>query len=434
MCNFETYEEFENFIKFHSSEFSSRTEFKNKYPNIYGKFIWLRQIGKITQELPIETKRKNYNLNLNYKTLEDFQKYVNDNKIKSGPEFEKLNTPLYRRGTRLKLIGKLTYYGKINYKLFDKSMINVQKFIYDNNIISKRDLKSRFPAVYRRYIKLRNETGDDVKFCEIDVDSSNESKFLSELIKSRILMKTQVNLKDKNGIELKYRYDFVNEEHKIVVEVHGPQHFDPNKAKEAWGSNRNEVDIDKIKNSIAKSAGYEILYFTYDKSKYESFGYFDKVFTDINEIISTLKNFIPEEYDYELNHAIDKTKYEDLEYIVEVDSSTIGITTISPLEIKTVDDLLKVIYDNKIKSPTEFIERFPKLYAKAEKLKWIRKLYYYRKSGEEGDMKNYRTLLDVNNFIREANIKSNKDFKKRYPRLFNKCWRNNWINSLKYIE
>lgn len=433
MCNFETYEEFENFIKDHSNEFNSRTEFKKKYPNIYGKFIWLRQIGKITQELPIETKRKNYNLNLNYKTLEDFQKYVDDNKIKSGPEFLKLNAPLYNRGTRLKLISKLTYYGKINYSLFDKSMINIQKFIYDNNIISKGDLKSRFPTVYRRYIKLRGETGDNVKFCEIGVDSASESRFLSELIKNKIFMKAQVNLKNKDGVEFKYRYDFVNEEHKIIVEVHGAQHFDPNKAKEAWGSNRDEKEIDKIKNAIAKSIGYEVLYFTYEKSKYETFGYFNKVFTDINEIISILKGYIPEEYDYELNCTIDKSKYENLEYVIE-DKSTIGITTISPLEIKTVEDLLKIISENKIKSPTELIEKFPKLYEKAEKLKWVRKLYYYRESNEVGDVKNYRSSLDVNNFIREVSIKSKKEFKKRYPKLFNKCWRNNWVDSLRYVE
>ena len=428
ICNFETYEEFEGFVKSHS-EVKSRTEFKKKFPHVYGKFIWLRQVGKITKELPIESKRKNYNMNLGYKTLEDFQKYVNDNKITSGPEFLKLNPSLYYRGSRLKLIHKLTYYGKINYSLFNKTLINVQKFIYDNNITSKTDLKRRFVTVYRKYVRLRDETGDDVKFCDINVDSSNESMFLSELIKNKIYMKTQVHLKDSNGND--YRYDFLNKEHKVIVEVHGVQHFDPAKSYEIWKIERDDEGIDKIKNSIAKSQGYTILYFTYDKTCYESFGYFDTVFTDINEIINILKKLIPEEYDYELNDELEKAKYNDLEYITEEDSTDLHI---SPLEIQSVEDLLNVINEYKIKTPTDLINMFPRLYAKAEKLKWVRKLYYYRENNELGDMKNYRTASDVNNFIKTVGIKSKQKLRKSYYSLYNKCWRNNWLDSLEYVK
>ena len=83
---FNTKKDFEDFINIHP-EIKSITEFKNQYPILYNRFLRLKLNGILTSDdFPIKTKRPNYSLNLNYKTVEDFQRYINENNIKSSSD------------------------------------------------------------------------------------------------------------------------------------------------------------------------------------------------------------------------------------------------------------------------------------------------------------------------------------------------------------
>jgi hypothetical protein len=154
-------------------------------------------------------------------------------------------------------------------------------------------------------------------------------------------------------------------------------------AEEAWGDKRDERAVDIRKKKIAESLGFKILYFAFCKNEYEKYGYFDKVYTNIDDFIILLKSLIPVDYNY-------KNEFSKIQVENYIDDSQ--DSEITSLEIKTIDDLFRVLQDYKISSPSEFIEKFPKLYEKAEKLKWIRKLYYY-KNDPIGELKSRQRAL-----------------------------------------
>lgn len=417
MNELNTYEDFKRFISEHP-EISTRTQFKNLFPREYSKFLILKQRKIILQDFPIESKRKSYSLNVKYKSLKDFQDYINENGLHSSKEFQETNKPLYNRAMRLGIAKNLTYIGKLNYRTFD-SIEKIQKYVDEHNIISRIDLKRDNASIYRRYLKFRTQDSDLV-FPEPAVDSSYESMFLRKLNEERVLMFPQRFLRFSGGKA--YRYDFINFEYKLIVEVHGRQHFDPSVAKEAWGSDYDIVQNDKNKKSAAESIGYTVLYFTYNLKEYNEFGYFDSVYTDENEIINKLRTIIPPKVDKESETRTIDSPIEEIEE-----------TYISPLEVTDISDLLQIIQQQRIKTPTELIDKFPKLYSKAERLKWVRNLYYYVEEGEVGDMKNYRCLEDVQSFLNNRGL-TLIEFRKNHYKLYNKCWRRGWLSGLSFKE
>ena len=90
------------------------------------------------------------------------------------------------------------------------------------------------------------------------LESSYESIFKKELELRNIDFNSQVPIDN-------YRVDFLLSRN-IIIEIHGEQHFDPNKAKEAWGSTVDVISSDKIKKQALENLGYKVYYFTYAKS------------------------------------------------------------------------------------------------------------------------------------------------------------------------
>lgn len=416
---FNTKKDFEDFINIHP-EIKSITEFKNQYPTLYNRFLRLKLNGILTSDdFPIKTKRPNYNLNLNYKTVEDFQMYINENNIKSSSDFIKINNPLYERMCRLGFAHKVKYLEHTNWRYYD-SKEKIQEFIFEKNIMSKSDLKKRYIQVYRAYCKLAKTEDINLVFKNVSFDSSDEAKLYYALRERGIYFNTQKYIG-------KFRYDLIDPVNKIIVEVHGKHHFDLNMKEELWGDNRDERENDIEKQNMAVSNGFLVFYFTYYISTLEEFGYFEKVYIDVDELANDIRKikilpYTPPNFE-ELKIEYSKTISTDEE---------IRITT--SREIGSIEDLNQFIQDNKISSPFILINNYPKYHSKAEKYGWISKIKYYKEDGEIGNIKNYRTFDDFQNFILEFRVPSRYDFKKCYPRIYNKSWRFGFLDKLTYYS
>lgn len=411
--DFNSYQDFVNFISEHP-EIKSRTEFKHKFSNLYSKFIEMKfKLGHPEWELPIETKRTAYNLNLDYSTLEDFQNFINENDLHSSGEFKKLNKSLHSRMARLGFAKKVIYVGKANTWLLD-SPRKIQKFIIDNNIESRTELKTKFIQVWRNMLKIEKETGFYFIMAGKTTESRYEKAFKDELESRGITnYKTQVWINDN------FRVDFIIDD-KIIIEIHGEQHFDLSLSKRAWNSDVNVQDRDKLKKEFAIENGYKYYYFTYAKDYLERFGYFDKVFTDLDELFAEINIFTKRK-----EQILHMESFLPENEIVDISLSK---------KLDTLEKVLKFLQDEKICSPEQLKLEYRSLYATLESKGWIKKLYYYIPDGETGSMKNYRSVKDVQNLIIKLKILNRRDFRKRAYRVYNKAWRFNWLSQLKYYS
>ena len=408
---FNNFNDFKDFIKEHP-EIKSRSEFKTKFPKIYNKFYNLKKMGIITEEFPIETKRVNYSINTDFNALSKFQNYIDEHKFHSPKEFKEFNKALFDRMGRLGFARKVIYLGKANTWLLDTPG-KIQQFIIDNEIESRVVLKRRFIQVWRNMLQMEKLYNIKFQMLGTTLESSYESIFKKELELRNIDFNSQVPIDN-------YRVDFLLSRN-IIIEIHGEQHFDPNKAKEDWGSTVDVISADKIKKQVLENLGYKVYYFTYAKSYLNKFGYFEKVFTDIDELFNQIGCEIEKDTDVKI--PVENYKPDDI-----IINQSITKT------INTFTDLQNFIYNNKIKSPKQFKFDYPTIHNHAEKYNWISRIYYYTEANEIGDIKNFKCLKDVQELIIKYKVINNKDFRKRFKRIQNKSWKNGWLDKIKYYS
>lgn len=159
-----------------------------------------------------------------------------------------------------------------------------QRFINENNIKSLNDFRIVDSNLLSRcYSKLTNEERNLLIFCEGKRHSAGEN-YLIRLFKSNnikfIPEKTFDNLKSQKLL----RYDFYLPEYNILVEHHGDSHFGV-----GIYYSENLIDNDEKKFEYAKDNGITLLYFTLYKKAYEKYGYFTEVLTDSEILIQRIK-------------------------------------------------------------------------------------------------------------------------------------------------
>lgn len=434
---FNTIDDFVDFIKDHP-EIKSIKEFTKKFGSIYSRYLFLLHNKLITEPFPIDSKRKNYSDNTKYNSVDDFQKYIDSNNIGSNVEFRKLNLPLYSRATRLKnILNRLVYPGKVNHHLIN-TLPKIQKFIFENYISSKKELKRKHISIYRNYLKLRNKETDIIEFCKPLLESDHEKLFFESLIKNGVNI-NDIIIQFSPTWSYKRRYDFLIKSKKTIIEVHGRHHFNPDLLKDVWDC-KDTLEIDKYKYDLAINNGYKIIYFTFNEKEYLEYGYFYKVYTNIKELLCHV--FKDEELSVksdsdcsiEISSLFDKQYYlkkaEDI--IIENEEKDEIIECIRSLW--SLEDVNCFLQKHKVVSPKDLKQRFPQVFNKSEKFGWINKLYYYFESDEVGNIKNYRCLDDVNNLIQRFKITNLNTFRTNYNNIYNKCFREGWLKDVQYYK
>ena len=221
-------------------------------------------------------------------TLNDFQKFIEDNNILSSSEFRVKYNTLYQKAVRLKIKNQLIFNKTKFWRNLEsyEYLCDFQKFIDENNILSPMDFKRFDSPLYRK--ACYKGFSNDLKYV-------NRKMSLGEIYIQKFLDNNNIKydfqkkfdwLKDKTYFCL----DFYLPEYKIGIEIQGRQHFIQNNY--FGGEIRFEEDRkrDKLKYDLCKKNGINIIYFiniiNEDFSNINFNEYFDTVYTNVNEILS----------------------------------------------------------------------------------------------------------------------------------------------------
>lgn len=419
-------------------------------------------------------------LNKNFWKLEDFQELIDNKKykIEKPTDLLRFNKLLYNRAQYLGYLSKLSYRNRrresglyTNYTMSD-----IQKEIEDNCIISKTELKSTNQSLYNRYKFLKKRTNEDLVFKKAGLNSFEEKKFLIFLIENNIKnFSTQFEICNIKKNHRACRYDFYLIDYNCIIEVHGSQHFN-NDCMNFISQRKEDVeDIqlnDEYKFEAAKLAGIKLYYFTYSKKLYEKFGYFEKVYTDPEELLVTITgkeltknvNFKEDIKEYFctkqqnsilINTAqkfIDEnniTTKENLRllnsgiyYRLKRESLLNNVIFKKKDPLKLIDtrymnspqDINIAMRENGINTYKELKDKCYGLSQKIDKFNWRTKLEFKISENLYKSAENI-TLFEINNYlIKYYKIRSTRQLCYEHRDIFNKAKENNWLSQLKYYS
>ena len=360
---------------------------------------------------------------------------------------------------------------------------SLQEFVNDFGVISISDLQINFSKVYKSYVALKNI--DPIKntlvfpYSSIDATSSKERAFCKLLFKYRVRFFPQFTFPNVIKAEKVYRYDFLlagyytgdNEEYielssPIIVEVHGTQHFEETRGNLFSERLEDVVENDKKKKQLAESMGVKVRYFTLEKSVYDKRGYYDKVYTDGEELLREVGiptnsydvNYLKKFSDYySLDSLRDRLVSELNQYIIDNDihsssqlerqNQSLYTRVLKSGGLKFVnyvmgdfdtrkflskEDIGSFILDNKIRGPKWFKLVDNKLYGKSSKRGWLNGLTYYNL--DDFDETKYSDIVYINNYIDTNKISSIDELNLFSPSLVEHLTRDNLDKSIEFYK
>ena len=138
-------EDFNKFIE--ENKIINPREFREKFKSGYNKASMLG----LLRDLVYESKTFSWS-HLN--TTEDFNKFIKENDIKNPKDFVKRFGSAYVKASKLGALGELIYAEKRNDWADLNTPDDFNKFIEENNIKGHRDLSRKFSGVYSKARKL----------------------------------------------------------------------------------------------------------------------------------------------------------------------------------------------------------------------------------------------------------------------------------------
>ena len=275
----------------------SYSELRNDYSGLRGH-ITANKICIPTRDLIFpNSKKQEYWRDLN--TKQEIQKFIDDhsNEIRTSGDFYNKYPGLYSKLRNISL--KLTDFKfpeKVNtgtvWKYFE-TLDDFQKFIDENNIKNYSDLSKTYSGLERR-LRRRGFSTSDLNFPE-KYKSILEIKIEKFLINNGINFISQKTFDDLG----KLRFDFYLPEYNLILEPGGDQHFIEIEKWRGKGELAKTKERDKKKYEYCINNGITILYY-FEFSKKETYklltenGYFGEWFTDfdlfVNRIFEIIKN------------------------------------------------------------------------------------------------------------------------------------------------
>lgn len=275
--NINTFSDFKIFIK--KNNIKSRKELLKKFPGCYKKFKDSLSEEEQKDLLPFLQREK-----CRLTSFREFKQFIKDNNIKTRKELKSkypgyyiVFKKLFTDNDREKLLPlNINNYDNIN------TFNDFKNFIKENNIKSRYEFDKKFKACYLKFLKsLSNNERDELlpvikkSFGEVFI-----SKLLTEHRINFIVEKIYDDLSYKNPL----RFDFFLIDLGILIEYHGPQHFDP--TNEIYS--KEGIERDKLKYEYAKQHNIPLLYFTNEVKIYEKYGYFTEVITEVDILIERI--------------------------------------------------------------------------------------------------------------------------------------------------
>lgn len=169
--DYNTVEDFQKFIN--ENNLSGGHEFYKKSGSIYRKFVSLGyQSLVIYPNSKSPDKFRNIEKYRNY-GLKEIQEFIDNNGIKTPTELQKINSYLYKRISWLKLTDKIKWKNKLIKRDLShlKTIEDFQNYIDSNNIQSYHQFRDKHYNVYKKYIILElRKTAVPLKFPDDNVD------------------------------------------------------------------------------------------------------------------------------------------------------------------------------------------------------------------------------------------------------------------------
>lgn len=275
----------------------SYSELRNDYSGLRNH-IKANKICIPTRDLIFpNSKKQGYWRNLN--TKQEIQKFIDDhsNEIRTSGDFQNKYPGLSRKVPRLGYnIKDFKFPEKVNtgtvWKYFE-TLDDFQKFIDENNIKNSSDLSKTYSGLESR-LRRRGFSTSDLNFPE-KYKSILEIKIEKFLINNGINFISQKTFDDLG----KLRFDFYLPEYNLILEPGGDQHFIEIEKWRGKGELAKTKERDKKKYEYCINNGITILYyFEFSKKRIYKLltenGYFGEWFTDfdlfVNRIFEIIKN------------------------------------------------------------------------------------------------------------------------------------------------
>lgn len=366
-------------------------DFRKRFPTYYYRLVKYKFTDSVTYKIkPIRNIDKN-----KFSTLSDFQKIIDENNL-SKKEFKKNFSGLYKLASQNKFLKDLIF--KINieennnsnkYNSLTVESINI--FLIENSVINMTDLKKRFNGLYRYVRKTYdNDTIKNFKFKNgyKECNVSYDLDYFQEFIK---------NNKIKSLFELEKK-------HPVIY--------------------KNLISTKLIDQLIFEPNG-EDPFINVDKNNYNTIKDFQR-YIDENKLFKPIdfKTYNPTIYRRACELGFNNTNL---------------IYKSDPKNYNIIEDFQNLINsEDCIKSPTDLRKNFPGIYKKATKLKIADKLEYSNRhySIDYSIFGEFNTAKDFQNFIDNNGIISITDLNNRYQGIYNRLISSGFRNSVvfKYMR
>ena len=280
-----TLDDFNKFIE--ENDIKNPSELEKRFNGVYNK---ARRLG-ISDKLIYPERKNDWNY-LN--TLDDFNKFIEENNIKNPKEFKKRFRSVYSRAHRLGILDKLIYpERKLNNWNYLNTPNDFNKFIEENNIKNPKEFCERFGGVYSRARRL-GILGDLI-YCKGKKEQSSWEVDIYNIITNIpefIDPKRQVTFKNcKNKRKLPFDIVFSLPNDKIIIiEIQGPRHYSQEFGEENYIPVRKN---DLIKYRWAKGQNNVYLFY-FSKPNYHlgENSYFHYIYTSEEELLNDIKKLI----------------------------------------------------------------------------------------------------------------------------------------------
>lgn len=259
-----------------------------------------------------------------FNTVEDFQQFIDKNKITRPLDFKKGYPSIYNRLVRKKFADKVNYPNRRTSLLYRdvNSLERINKFIEDNQIISSSDLKINYPIIYNKASNLR--------------------------IISKLIFPERTNPEEF----VDYYQKFIDNN-----EIQNPEDF------------RNRFLSGYVKLS---KLGLRSKVIYPNRIKYNLTGEFDTV-EDIQEFIDTHSEiYSAKSFERTYPKIYGRAKTLGIRTQLRYKASIVNWGD----KYKTPEEMQEFIDNNNIQSPTEFLINFPQEYHKASNEGYLSKLIY----------------------------------------------------------
>lgn len=291
--DYSTLEDFQKYIDEHNIQ--SPSELRNSSDKLA-----LAIDNKISR-LHLAKKIKYPNRLRNFSELEtinDFQRFIDNNNIQNFTDFKKRFPIEATKLTSLRLARKVTYSGNIGHPYEDEFKIleDFQKYVDDNNIRSAKEFSDSsgiHHGIYRRMLSLK--LNNSVVYPDGRKTSYGETKIIDLLNNLGI---SYIHDKTADFLSPRTRLDFRLETYKLVIEYQGVQHFIEMNESCKFISLSEQKEKDRIKYLECITNGYKVLYAAFPEldNTYKKVNlndeYIDKIYTTIDDLKTEILNII----------------------------------------------------------------------------------------------------------------------------------------------